>query len=116
MESAENGWRRLALQFDNHRMQALGHLKAMVQDPDKHKELAEQFLSDGPLSGEEVLVNRIQSMSKIHVGKLQSELTNRLEQILREAKLGQGSFHTNYDGNKLGAAIESMLSNMKGAR
>ena len=28
-EAAEN-WRRLALQFDHHRMQALGHLKAVV--------------------------------------------------------------------------------------
>ncbi len=56
---ATNNWRRLALQFDNHRMIALHHLKAMVQDVTIHKPLAEEFLQAGPLGGEEVLAHRI---------------------------------------------------------
>jgi hypothetical protein len=60
---AEADWRRLALQFDGHRMQAIGHLKAMLQDPQAHREVAEKFLSAGPLSGEEVLAERIKQLA-----------------------------------------------------
>jgi len=55
---SNNEWRRLALQFDGHRMQALWHLEALLKDP-SHAEQARAFLSAPPLSGEEVLKQRI---------------------------------------------------------
>lgn len=60
---AENEWRRLALQFDGHRMQALYHLKMMMVNPDKHAPIVDVFLKAPPLSGEEVLSQRIGAMS-----------------------------------------------------
>lgn len=66
-ESAEDGWRRLALQFDNHRLQALWHLKAMLKDPEKHREQVEKFLAAGPLSGEEVLAQRIKAIAEARI-------------------------------------------------
>ncbi len=63
-EAAEN-WRRLALQFDNHRMQAIGHLKAVTNPSacfDKYK-AAKAFLSAPPLGGEEVLAQRIAALA-----------------------------------------------------
>jgi hypothetical protein len=48
VQDAENKWRTLALQFDAHRMSALAHLQAMVQDPAKHAEVAREFLSAPP--------------------------------------------------------------------
>ena len=61
-ESAEACWRRLALQFDDHRMQALRHLKAMLKDPEGHRAAAEKFLSEPPLSGVTVLAERINAI------------------------------------------------------
>lgn len=66
-DDSESEWRRLALQFDGHRMQALGHLRCMVETPQVHKEQAQLFLSAGPLSGEKVLAERIQAIA---AGKL----------------------------------------------
>ena len=63
-EAAEN-WRRLALQFDNHRMQAIGHLKAVTNPAacfDKYK-AAKAFLSAPPLGGEEVLAQRLAELA-----------------------------------------------------
>lgn len=63
-EAAEN-WRRLALQFDNHRMQAIGHLKAVTNPAacfDKYK-AAKAFLNALPLGGEEVLAQRIAALA-----------------------------------------------------
>jgi hypothetical protein len=47
-EPVENEWRKLALQFDAHRMSALAHLRAMVQDPAKHADVAREFLASRP--------------------------------------------------------------------
>ena len=61
---AEN-WRRLALQFDNHRMQAIGHLKAVTNPAacfDKYK-AAKAFLNAPPPGGEEVLAQRIAALA-----------------------------------------------------
>jgi hypothetical protein len=55
-------WRRLALQFDGHRMQAIWHLNALINDPG-HAEKARAFLSAPPLSGEQVLKERIAEMA-----------------------------------------------------
>jgi hypothetical protein len=64
-ESAENSWRRLALQFDGHRMQALAHIRALLADYAKHAPVASEFLSLPPLSGEAVLVQRISAISHL---------------------------------------------------
>ena len=58
----EDEWRRLALQFDGHRLQALWHLKAMLKDPVLHRAQAERFLAEAPLSGEAVLSERINTI------------------------------------------------------
>lgn len=42
----EDQWRDVALRFDKHRMQALWHLQAMLQDPVKHADVVRQFLKD----------------------------------------------------------------------
>lgn len=60
-------WRSLALQFDGHRMQALWHLKAVLQDPEKHRKKVEEFLSIAPLSGAKVLEERLRDIAFEHV-------------------------------------------------
>jgi len=60
---AANEWRRLALQFDGHRMAALSHLRMMLQDATTHAPVVETFLSAPPLSGEAVLAERIKAIS-----------------------------------------------------
>ena len=52
-------WRRLALQFDGHRMQALGHLRTLLASPEAHRAAASEFLAAPPLSGEAVLAQRL---------------------------------------------------------
>lgn len=46
-------WRDLALQFDNHRMQALGHLKTLVSDG-AHYDAAAAFLAEPPVPASEL--------------------------------------------------------------
>ncbi|MCY1245920.1 hypothetical protein D9M72_591100 [compost metagenome] len=65
---ATDEWRRLALQFDGHRMQALGHLKAMLVSSKRHAHAAALFLAAPPLSGEEVLAQRIAAIAKATEG------------------------------------------------
>jgi len=55
-------WRRLALQFDDHRMRALSHMRALLTDPSGYESKARAFLSEPPLSGEQVLADRLASM------------------------------------------------------
>ncbi len=64
MTNHDNEWRRLALQFDGHRMQAIYHLKMLLKHPEEHKEAVERFLSEPPLSGEEVLANRLKEIAE----------------------------------------------------
>lgn len=59
MMSAELSWRRLALQFDEHRMQALAHLRCLLENPEAHREAAIEFLAKKPPDGEAVLAQRI---------------------------------------------------------
>lgn len=42
----DDKWCDVALRFDKHRMQALWHLKAMLQDPARHADIVRQFLKD----------------------------------------------------------------------
>lgn len=58
-DDAEAEWRRLALQFDGHRLQALAHLRCLLENPESHAEAVRAFLAAPPLSGEQVLANRI---------------------------------------------------------
>lgn len=58
-----DAWRRLALQFDGHRMQALGHLRVMLADPQAHADRVTEFLAAPPLSGEQVLAERIRALA-----------------------------------------------------
>lgn len=46
--AAQNDWRKLALQFDQQRMSALWHLRALLQDPEAHATAAREFLAAPP--------------------------------------------------------------------
>lgn len=63
-EEAANAWRRLALQFDNHRMQALWHLTSMLASPQEHAHDAAMFIKAPPLDGEAVLAQRIKDLAQ----------------------------------------------------
>ena len=52
-------WRDFALQFDNHRMEALWHLKRVLAD-ENQTEQAEAFLSKPPLSAGDIVSERDQ--------------------------------------------------------
>lgn len=52
-------WRDLALQFDNHRMEALWHLKRVLSD-ENQTEQAQAFLSKPPLSAGDIISERNQ--------------------------------------------------------
>lgn len=92
-------WRDLALQFDNHRMAALWHLKAFLQS-NEHETAAHDFLCSPPLAAHEVVAERdalkadkkrAESMLKASVAAedfdaLQSELT-KVKEDLRLEKL-----------------------------
>lgn len=56
-------WRNLAMQFDRHRMQALGHLRAVMGNPGSRHEIdARQFLEAGPMAGEKALAERLAAL------------------------------------------------------
>jgi hypothetical protein len=98
-ESAKDGWRRLALQFDGHRMQALGHLRAMLQDPAKHAPVATEFLGAPPLSGEKVLAQRIAALA-LQAAPVAPTLSQRLNSPDRidayARQLAMGLWRTHY--------------------
>jgi hypothetical protein len=62
-DNADLKWRNLAMQFDGHRMEAIWHLKELMNNPEGHREAVEKFLAAPPLSGEEVLVARIKEIT-----------------------------------------------------
>jgi len=66
-EKAMYAWRRLAFQFDEHRMQALNHLRAMLADPKAHAYLVTEFLAAPPINGEQVLAERVRSLAATRV-------------------------------------------------
>ena len=63
VEAAEN-WRRLALQFDGHRMQALGYLKALLKGEKDLETGARSFIASPPIPGEQVLAERISALAE----------------------------------------------------
>lgn len=70
-----NHWRNLALQFDNHRMAALWHLKRLVVYPES-KSCAELFLSEPPMSAHQVVAERDALKSDL------SEARNLIDYVL----------------------------------
>lgn len=60
----EYKWRDLALQFDGHRMQALSLLKMIVNDaPVEQYQPVRNFLNSPPLSGEDIMKERIAAIA-----------------------------------------------------
>ena len=57
-------WRRLALQFDAHRMQALAHLRCMVDAPEQHRGAVQAFLAAPPPDGGQELARRIKALAE----------------------------------------------------
>lgn len=69
-------WRDLALQFDNHRMNAMFHLKTLVSDG-AHYDAARNFLSEQPLSAHEV-VEKLAAAEQ-RVSELEITMSNAVE-------------------------------------
>jgi len=64
---AEDKWRKLALQFDGQRMQALGHLRAMTLNPHAHMSEAMKFLAAPPTHAQQVAVPVPMTDTEIYV-------------------------------------------------
>lgn len=62
-DDASDEWRRLALQFDGHRMQALAHLRRLLAHPQDHAGAVAEFLAAPPKPGELVLAQRIAELA-----------------------------------------------------
>jgi len=60
-EDGQAAWRRLAFQFDEHRVRALKHLESLLLDPEGYLIEAEQFLRAGPDNGVTVMHARLQA-------------------------------------------------------
>ncbi len=65
-DETKGEWRRLALQFDGHRMQAISFLKMILNElPATEFSSAREFIKAGPLPGEEILRNRIAEIAAL---------------------------------------------------
>lgn len=62
-KEATDNWRRLALQFDGHRMQAVGYLKALLKGQTEMETGARMFIASPPIPGEQVLAERIAALA-----------------------------------------------------
>jgi len=63
--AVEMKWRDLALQFDGHRMQALCFLKQILKElPETEFPEARDFMKSVPISGEDILRERIENIAK----------------------------------------------------
>lgn len=60
---ATDAWRQLALQFDGHRMQALGFLKALLRGEKDMETGARGFIASPPIPGEQVLAARLAAIA-----------------------------------------------------
>lgn len=60
---ATDAWRQLALQFDGHRMQALGYLKALLRGEKDMETGARGFIASPPIPGEQVLAERLAAIA-----------------------------------------------------
>lgn len=85
-------WRELALQFDNHRMAALWHLKALLQSQE-HAGVAHDFLDAPPMAGHEVVAERDQLKSENAALLLRiASDEKKLDALLNHC--GEGECHT----------------------
>lgn len=64
----ESDWRRLALQFDAHRMAALAHLRVLLDAPEVHRAAVQKFLAQPPLDGDAVLRVYLQKLAEAETG------------------------------------------------
>lgn len=86
-DNVEMKWRDLALQFDGHRMQALCFLKQILSElPESEFMEAREFLKTAPISGEEILRQRLE---EIAIPEIYAELYR-----LREEIKGPAGFET----------------------
>lgn len=60
---ATDAWRQLALQFDGHRMQALGYLKALLRGDKDMETGARGFIASPPIPGQRVLAERLAAIA-----------------------------------------------------
>ena len=113
-ETADS-WRRLALQFDGHRMQALWHLKRILHadsSVDEYK-AAEQFLAAPPLDGEAVLAQRIAALAATQpAAQGMDALTPAVRDVLAERKrqIEQEGYDTEHDDGHINDEIAAMAA------
>ncbi|AOS80249.1 hypothetical protein Q5W_15370 [Hydrogenophaga sp. PBC] len=83
--SDKNVWRDLALQFDNHRMQALGWLRMAADELPRTPAWSalRDFIAAPPLSGAEVLQQRVAALATQQAG--QGEAPNGWRETVRAA-------------------------------
>lgn len=74
----DDPWRDLALQFDGQRIMALQVIQRLLHDPAGARDEAEAFLAAAPLSGEDVLAERIADL----VGTLDQLPNSTLDRIM----------------------------------
>lgn len=64
---ADTHWRRLAFQFDAHRLSAINHLQNMLEDPANHLQIAAKFIEEAPENGNDVLLKRLNAVMNSNV-------------------------------------------------
>lgn len=111
LDKTELKWRELALQFDGHRMQALWFLKQILKElPDEQFKDARDFLSAGPLSGEEVLRNRIGEMADARLNHIRAEVVQKFwDDSLRDVGCVLGEIGAYRDASEAGGIVHSEI-------
>lgn len=72
-EQSNDQWRKLALQFDGHRMQAIGMINHMLKElPEFAFPEVREFINQPPLPGEQVLADRISEIASIREDSINS--------------------------------------------
>lgn len=94
-EAVTESWRRLALQFDQHRMQALWHLRAMVENPRESRASVIEFLNAAPTDGNEVLTQRIAEIAAATEGALPKGWKLLKDTTFDERKWHEDASHEN---------------------
>lgn len=121
-DNSEGKWRDLALQFDGHRMQAIGWLKVAAERlPDHVSAPIKEFLKSPPLPAQKVLEDRIASISIAEFDK-ESVRNAALDECValceREAEKSgitrEEMFQTQYIGNEIHALKTASASEVDG--
>ena len=118
-EAADN-WRRLALQFDIHRLQALWHLKRILHadsSVDEYK-AAEQFLAAPPLDGEAVLAQRIAALAATQPAAqgMEADLTDeQIDEAFNQMPDGATGFLKSWGYRQFARAVLAAQAKQGGA-